>query len=107
MVKVIEMAQEILQRRYARIRGVHVRQLDGQLLPPEFRVGSKCIKKFISRGWSYGHSVNGWTDDEHALKWLRFFEERTRPEEFKRSARADRIQELTVSATLLDSATVH
>jgi hypothetical protein len=219
LTKATEMAQEILQRRYARTRGLHVRQLDNQILPQEFRVGSKWMRRFINRrpelemklaktleskraiqtcrqvaedflkkfsflvkkyniedsniwnmdetgymlgsakgapatkvvvpsrdkrantrtgsdsrewvsviecvsvdgkcmppyfilkgahllnrhchqldqwypdGWNYGHSPNGWTDDEHALKWLEWFEERTRPEEFKRSQRVDRIQD--------------
>jgi hypothetical protein len=30
-------------------------------------------------GWSYGVSQNGWTDDFHAVQWLVWWEEMTRP----------------------------
>jgi len=49
LVKAGQMAQEILQRRYARVRGIHVRQLDNCDLPSEYQIGSRCVRRFINR----------------------------------------------------------
>jgi len=58
------------------------------------------LAEWYPGGWNYGHSTNGWTDDEHALKWLQRFEEQTRPPVFKRNERADRIQDDGISYRL-------
>lgn len=74
----------------------------GEEVPPYFimkgqgknvlsRIARKCDSLFDE--WSYGISPNGWTDDEHAVQWLMYFERKTRPAAWDPTAWGDRLQD--------------